>query len=375
MLTTYLKLINFIVIGALLTGTSMLQATEPTRSNAQQIFLNTENINIAPGQQGRLEVQSFKINSLSDLEYAKQQILNRQHNAQQFFKINIKTTDAERKTQLDISTENSLNEITQNIQAHETLPIQNIQAVTDSAQKSFFKRHYNTSLAVVRFVANSTTVTMGLVIGKHVSLEQAALVGILAGTMSAAIQLKSDVLFKWLNNSVYFVKTAKRIGLLPQNSNTEITRSERVIKEIETYSRWASVEAGFLAVCQTAMALMNIPITENLFVTTAKSTLSQGIFEVGILKTTQLLEQINPRWTEKASVFKNVSLFAGSGISVLAAIGSMIDMPYANLGFITLAASGIVLNFAPKLVKLKPIDKIIQRWRPRPLVLRCASLF
>ncbi|MGZ3690424.1 MAG: hypothetical protein ACXVAX_02905 [Pseudobdellovibrio sp.] len=342
----------------------------------KQIFLNTENIQTPQGAV-YAEVQSFDIESEQDLKSAREQILGQNPEklkAEEFFTLNIETTDREAKTNLDRSADQALAEISSAVSSNKKIS-QSVQVNTDPVKKSFFKRHYNKTLAVVRFMANATTVSLGLIVGKHISLEHAAMIGVLAGSMSAAIQLKSDMIFKWLSNSVLLVKAAKKIGLLSETDNGEITRSEHIIKEVEMYGRWASLEASFLAICQTSMALLNIPVTENLFATVAKSTASQGLFEVGVLKASKLLEQINPNWSEKSAQFKNISLFAGSGVSVLSAIGSMIDMPYANLGFITLSATGIVLNFSPKLAKLKPVEKIIEKWRPRPVILRCAQLF
>ena len=245
--------------------------------------------------------------------------------------------------------------------------------MVESPQTGVFKKHYNLTLAFVRFVANSATVTTGLVLGRGVSLEHALVIGALAGSLSAAVQIKSDAVFKWLSNSVLLVSTAKKLGLLPK-SEGDPRIEEKTLKQLEMYGRWAMLETGFLLACRTAMSLLNIPVAENLFLTVAKSTGSQGVFEIGVLKAAALLEKMNPNWTEKAAVFKNVSLFAGSGISVLAAIGSMVGMPFSNLGFVALTGAGLVLNFSSKLVTLKPVEQILRRWKIMQRV-RCEMLF
>jgi hypothetical protein len=256
-------------------------------------------------------------------------------------------------------------------------------APSSKAQKinmrELISQQYNLTLSFVRLVANSATVTAGLIMGAHVSPERALMIGLLTGALSGAIQLKSDAMYKWLSNSVWLVNSAKKLGLI-KDQNT--TQAEAFLKNFEMYGRWGSIELGFLAVIQTSMALLNIPITENIFLTTAKSTASQGVFEVGILKATEQLSEMNPKWAAHSAIFKNAALFAGSGVSVLAAIGSLSNMPYANLGFETLTAAGLVLTFGPKLAKSAPVAAILERCRGQTSnthrllsAVRCEALF
>ncbi|AGH94538.1 hypothetical protein [Pseudobdellovibrio exovorus] len=362
-------------------GSGNSSATGP-RSNInsanprpQQTFMSTTPLNTPEGTV-HIEVQSYDIHTAEDLNRARQEILaktRQQPETNEFFRIEVKTTDA-RPQSLETPVKNVATEIENSIRAdNKSKPAATTVAPPNAA--SFFKRNYNMTLSFVRFVANTAVVSSGLVIGAGVPMEHALLIGSLAGAMSGAIQLKSDVVMKWLANSVLMVNTAKRLRLLPANDGLEPARAERAMREVEMYSRWAMLETGFLLVIRTSMSLLNIPVTENLFMTVAKSTASQGIFEVGVLKATQQLERMNPNWSSQASVFKNVALFTGSGVSVLAAIGSMVGMPFANLGFVVLTGTGLVLNFAPKLSKSRTVERILSGWRPTGAVKTCRSLF
>lgn len=343
----------------------------------QQLFLSTESVPTNKGD-AHIEVQSFEINNQQDLAQAKAEILEKlgqDNKSEDLFVLEVQSKEY-KSNSLEQTTRLSLNEIENSLDVKNKIKPQAL--ITESPNKvNFLKKHYNITLGFVRFVANTATVSTGLIIGKGVSPEHALLVGTLAGALSGIIQVKSDALFKWLSNSVLLVKAAQKSGLLSKNETGFTRATEKTLKEVEMYGRWASLEAGFLLICQTAMTILNIPIAENLLLTVAKSTASQGVFEVGVLKATNELEKINPRWTTKAAVFKNVSLFAGSSISVLAAIGSMIDMPFANLGFVVLTATGVVLNFSSKIVKLKTLDRIFQKWRQPtlPRILFCKNLF
>jgi hypothetical protein len=265
--------------------------------------------------------------------------------------------------QLAAKTEAVVGEVESLADARERLEQKNIEV--EKPQQSFLKRHYNLTLAMVRFVANTGVVSVGLITGKGVPLEHALMIGALAGAISGGIQLKSAQVFAWLSNSVVLVNSAKRLGLISNAEGIPPSRSERMLREVETYSKWALLETGFLLACHTAMGLLSIPVTENLFETVAKSTLSQGVFEVGILKAAEQLERMNPNWSNRAAVFKNVSIFAGSSISVLAAIGSMIGMPYSNLGFVVLTATGLVLNFSSKIVMSERGQRLLSKWKAR----------
>lgn len=346
-----------------------------TDSRPQQTFMSTTPLNTPEGTV-HIEVQSYDIHTADDLNRARQEILaktRQQPETNEFFRIEVKTSDA-RPQSLETPVKNVATEIENSIRAdNKSKPAATTVAPPNAA--SFFKRNYNMTLSFVRFVANTAVVSSGLVIGAGVPMEHALLIGSLAGAMSGAIQLKSDVVMKWLANSVLMVNTAKRLRLLPANEGLEPARAERAMREVEMYSRWAMLETGFLLVIRTSMSLLNIPVTENLFMTVAKSTASQGIFEVGVLKATQQLERMNPNWSSRASVFKNVALFTGSGVSVLAAIGSMVGMPFANLGFVVLTGTGLVLNFAPKLAKNRTVERILSSWRPSGSVKTCRGLF
>ncbi|MEK6629093.1 MAG: hypothetical protein AABY53_10750 [Bdellovibrionota bacterium] len=377
------KLIIFVQVLALALAPlhySLAAAPTSTESQSllktaqQQLFLSTLPIETSAGAT-RAEVQSFEINNEQDLGRVRAEILEKTKNdskANEFFTLDVSTAEHQ-TTALDQVTKNVTNEIENAISYSNKIEIKPV-VVGPVEKSSFFKKHYNTTLALVRFFGNSTVITTGLIMGRGIPAEHALLVGVLAGAMSAGLQLKNKELFNWLSNSVILVKTAKKMGLLPKNDGAYIGTAERTLKEAETYGRWASIETGFLLVCQTAMSLLNIPVAENLLLTVAKATLSQGIFDVGVLKTSNELEKINPNWSSKVVIFKNVSTFSGSAISALAAIGAMVGIPYANLFFITLTTAGLVLNFAPRLIKLKPMETILSKWRPRGAAISCRKL-
>lgn len=341
----------------------------------QQLILTTAPLK-TQGLSTHIEVQTFEINNEQDLAQAQNALLEKtkkDSDTKELFILDVATTE-HKATDLDISAKKALHEIENTISSQNKIEAKPI-IINAPDKNGFFKRHYNVTLAMVRFVANSATVATGLIIGKGVPIEHALLVGVLAGAVSGAIQLKSEAYLKWLTNSMFLVKTAKKMGFLSDNDGSYIGRGEKTLKEIETYGKWGAVEVAFLLVCQTSMSLLNIPITENLFLTAAKSTLSQGVFEIGVSKSTEQLEKMNPSWSKKAAVFRDISLFGGSSLSVLAAIGAMAGIPFANLAFVALTATGLVLNFAPRLIRLKPIEKILNRWHHASSVISCRVLF
>jgi hypothetical protein len=340
--------------------------------DVKSVFMSTETIQTSEGP-AHMEVQSFDVSTPENLAEARRQIekdITAKPKTRHFFKLNVSANDQIPQSS-DMAAQATANDLAKEIDASHSSPTQNIRV--ESARKAFFKKHYNTTLALVRFVANSATVSVGLIVGKHIPMESALMIGMLAGGISAAIQLKSDAVFKWLSNSVLLVNTAKKLGLLKSFPADDPGKAERLLKEAEMYGRWASIEASFLMVCETAMMLLDIPVAENLLLTVAKSTGSQGIYEVGILKTTRELERMNPELAGRREAFKNIALFAGSGVSVLSAVGALIGMPYANLGFLVLTSTGVVLNFGPKLLRTKPVEQILRIWRPRKAV-RCEML-
>jgi len=338
-------------------------ANQNQNENAKSAFMSTESV---PTQYGpaHMEVQSFDVSNSKDLAEAKRQIEQSLGNkrTQHLYKLNVTASDHIPRPS-DSAAQAAVNEISQKVDARHKSPQKNVKV--EPARPGFLKRHYNTTLALVRFIANGATVTVGLIVGKEIPLEHALIIGALTGTMSAAIQLKSDKIMKWLSNSVLLVNAAKRAGLIKSTPGEDPSRTEKTLKEVEMYGRWASLETAFLLVCETAMKVLEIPIAENILTTVAKSTASQGMYEVGVLKTINRLEEMNPELSSRHNVYKNVALFAGSGISVLAAVGALVGIPYANLGFLVLTGTGAVLNFGPRLAKSKPVEQIMRLWQPR----------
>jgi hypothetical protein len=363
----------FIILAVLAPLNFALADTTPPEQgqNVKALVASTQVIPTEVGP-AYMDVQSFDISTAADLAAVKQQFLQQLHESKSRHLFQLHVTGADHlPTALDVAALTAVNEIAAEVKADRTSPQQNIQVETPPT--GFFKKNYNLTLALVRFVANTGVVSVGLILGKHIPMEHALMIGTLAGSMSAGIQLKSEAIFKWLNNSVILVNSAKRMGLIKSNSGEDPTHAAKVIREVEMYGRWAMLEVAFLTVVQTSMHLLNIPVTENLLMTVGKSVASQGFYELGILKLANSLEQINPNWKDRTGVFKNVAMFAGSGISVLSAVGSLIGMPYANLGFVALTATGLVFHMAPKIMTSKSIEKILATWRPRAR-LQCASL-
>lgn len=358
-----------------LVSSQVVWATEPVNrtprapstpvQDQKQMFMTTQPIATEAGPV-HLEVTAFNIQNERDLQTARETIVGQlryRRVTNEIFRLNVSAKGMPVNNQLAVKTQAVVGEVESLVEASERLEQKNIEV--EKPHPSFLKRHYNLTLALVRFVANTGVVSVGLITGKGVPLEHALMIGALAGAISGGIQIKSTQVFAWLSNSVVLVNSAKRLGLISNTNGLTPASSERILREVETYSKWALLETGFLLACHTAMGLLSIPITENLFETVAKSTLSQGVFEVGILKAADQLERMNPRWSNRAAVFKNVSIFAGSSISVLAAIGSMVGMPYSNLGFVVLTATGLVLNFSSKIVMSERGQRLLTKWKAR----------
>jgi hypothetical protein len=341
-----------------------LLSTQSNQSDKSQMFLSTESV---PSEKGpvRIEAAVFRVSNEADLNAAKEVIIGQlkyRPETNELFKIEVQAPNHV-ATGLDRKLAETVGDTEDMVQALEKLEPQKIDV--ESVSSSFFRRHYNLTLGFVRFITNTGTVSMGLVTGKGVPLEHALMIGALAGAISGGLQVKSDAVFKWLSNSVMLVNSAKKLKLINPEAGLSPSRSEKILREVETYSKWALLETGFLLAVHTAMGLLSIPVAENLISTVAKSTLSQGVFEVGVLRAAEQLEQMNPKWSQRASVFKNVSIFTGSSLSVLAAIGSMIGMPYANLGFVVLTATGLVLNFGSKIIVSEKGQKLLNLWAER----------
>lgn len=341
-------------------GVSAYAADEVRSQDTKIGFITTEPVLTSQGP-AHLEVTSIEIQTDQDLNVARELIqdsIASVPSSSEATVYNVKFEDSE-PTELSKKTEALVREHTKNAtKATDTI----------LPKQSFFKQHYNTTLAIVRLVANTAVVYWGLVAGQGIRGDHALYVGLLAGAMSGAVQLKSEELYRWVENATYISNKAKKMGILKQTAEgVELPKAEKLIVESEKYTRWWVLEVGFLAACKGLMAWLGIPDGSDIWTTSIKSTATQGVYEVGVLKAATVLGKIKPQWASRANVFKNVSYFAGSSLSVLAAVAVMAGLPIANAGFIILGATGAVLNLAPKFVASESFQKILARLRaPRP---------
>lgn len=332
----------------------------PAPTSQLQYFLTTDSV---PTQMGpaHLEIQNFEINNATELSEAQAAISVKMSGTQrvsEFFTLNVQSRNY-RVNSLEVSFQNSVREIKNSVSADHVS--EQPTTVVEPPRGNIFKRNYNLTLGLVRGVVNGATVFAGLVVGKGIPMEHAALIGVLAGAISGGIQIKNEFFFKWLGDSVFFVNQAKRLKLIPDTDGADPSRAEKILKEAVMYTKWASMEAAFLLVIQTSMAMLNVPVTEGLLSTVLKSTGSQGVYDVGTMKLADNFEAVNPRWARHTQTFKNISAFSGSAISVLAAIGAMVGVPFANYGFVVLAGTGLIFNVGARMLLKDSTQRFIER--------------
>lgn len=324
-----------------------------------------------------VEVLAININNKEDLEKARIELgqdIEKNPKTENLILMEVLEESAKTDPSLDDSTQVVINELKNSIIA-DNKKVFKPSMVHLTGVKEFFKENYNGTLAIVRFVLNSAVITTELISSKGVPLEYAAIVGILTGAMSGAVQYKSDVLYKWISNSMFVVNMAKKHGLIKTTADNSVTQEEKILNEIVFYGKWTLMEFTFLSICQTAMSLLEIATNDNILSTTAKTVVSQGLFERGVTKVEDALKKSYPNSNNTATVLRNSALFMGSGISVLCAIGVFAGIPYANMGFVLLTGLGVLLNFNPWLFKLTKREAFINEVRSGATSLTCRSLF
>lgn len=325
-----------------------------------QYFLTTESVQTQMGP-AHLEVQNFEINNPAELAEAQATIsmkISGTARVSEFFTLNVQSSSY-RVNSLEVSFQNSVREIKNSVSADHVTeqPL----VIVEPPRLGIFKRNYNLTLSIVRGVVNGATVFAGLVIGKGIPMEHAAMIGLLTGAISGGLQFKNDFFFRVLGNSVRFVNAAKRLRLIPDTDGADPSRAEKILKEAVMYGKWYTMEAVFLLVIQTSMAMLNVPVAEGISSTALKSTMSQGVYDVGTKKLSDQFEAINPRWARHTKTFRDISAFGGSAISVLAAIGTMVGVPFSNFGFAVLLGTGLVFHVGTRLLLREPAQRFLER--------------
>lgn len=325
----------------------------------------------------QIEVQAINIQTKDDLENARIELglnIKKNPNTENLILMEVIEENAKTDTSLDDSTQIVIDELQNSIKS-EKKTVFKPATVKLPDVKGFFKKNYNGTLAVVRFILNSTVITTELVSSKGVPLEYAAIVGLLVGAMSGAIQLKSAFVYKIISDSMFFVDMAKKSGLIKQTNDDTISTNEKVLREIVFYGKWSLMEYAFLSISQSAMEFYDISTNDNVLLTMLKTVASQGFFERGVIKVEAELKNSYPNSIGTATVFKNSALFLGSTISVLCAIGVFAGVPYANMGFVLLTGLGVVLNFKPGLSQLRKRQDYLDKIRSGATIITCRSLF
>ena len=277
-------------------------------------------------------------------------------------------------TELDQKADQMLSELTNSIYAKNRIITPPLQ-IDPPTKKEFIKKNYNLVFSLVRFFANSGIISYNLIIHRGIPPESALFIGILAGTISAGFQYYNEAYSKLILNSMLFVKTAKKLKLLPESYNQRISTTEKILTETESYVKMGVSEVAFLGVIQLAMLMTDVPVTEDIFTTAAKSLATQGAFNAGLFKSTNELKIMNPHLAEKASILKNSFTLLGSILSVVGTVGTMSGVPFAEISFVVLIGGAVVFNLTPMLLRFKPIDNIIKAWRPIGAAMSCRMLF
>lgn len=206
---------------------------------------------------------------------------------------------------------------------------------------------FNLTLTVIRFFLNTGTTTAGLVYGKNIDLGSALLIGVLTGSITAAFQYKTLAFGQWIDNSHLLIKTAQKLKLLSKKAEADYKIAEKALKEAQKYSKWGLAEAAFLGVTTLAMVALNIPVNDNLISTVLLTTATQGFYDIGAINLTKSMKNKFPDSISKIDRSYQLAIFFGSGISVFAAISSLIGLPIGETGFILLMASGAIFNLYP----------------------------
>lgn len=249
---------------------------------------------------------------------------------------------------------------------------------------------YNAKLTIVRFLTGTTVLTTSIIHQYGSPLENALLVGLLAGAITGAIQYKTEAFSKIITNSIYLASMAKKLNLLSHKENLQLEKidaqlnkaplhkTEARLNEIESFGKVALLEVTFLSVIQLAMFFTHIPITENLFTTAAKSIASQGFYNKEVFKKANDLETLKPHLSGQISKAKKTLSFLGSILSFLGVAGSMTGVPASYVSFALLLGTGAILySVGPPFMERRSadIEAFLVKWFPLPSNNKCHMLF
>lgn len=347
-----------------------------TRENAvvQKFVLNMNSVKTADGE-SHIETDTYVIQNEAQLLAVEEQIKKTMGTTPKADHVHVfDVSSAEHQpSQLDEQATQLAKNLAEEITT-QNLRIVPAQQVDIPTQKAWIKKDYNLVLTVVRFVVNSSLISYGLVTARGIPVESALFVGILTGAITAGFQYYNKPYSDLLANSMFLVKTARKMNLLPASEDRKIKVTENILKDSETFVKMGAFEVGFLGVVQLAMLVAQVPITENIFSAAAKSLTTQGTYTFGLIKTTNELKILNPHLAGKASVMRDSLTLAGSILSVVGAVGTMCGIPFADFSFVILIGGSIYLNLTPLLLKAKPIKNAIIHWRPTGAAPSCRSL-
>lgn len=204
------------------------------------------------------------------------------------------------------------------------------------------------TLTLIRLLANGTVTTLSLFVTQDVGLGYAMFIGATVGVTTAALQYHTKTFANWLKNSYTLVRLAEQMKFLKPGASTRVDDlSTKILSETEKYVKWGLTEAVFIKMINLLTQLGSIPTSDVFWLTVLKSTASQGIFDIGITKLSQNLEKNYPHLKKNINNLEHAGLFSSSIISVFSALGALIGLPSADLGFMVLAGGGIILNTYP----------------------------
>lgn len=356
-----------------------MTSAHPPAEDVSEYVLQTPAVQ-TPAGVSHIDVHAFKLDSGEDLARAQTTIAAASAGLpapQGFFELTVTTAGSSSAISDEL-----LHQAAQSIQADlkpEGGDAPQSFVVEAARAEPFLKRHYNAALAFVRVFVSGAPMTAGIIMSNGGSIEHALLIGLLAGSISGAVQLKSDLYFRFLENSDLAIRNLQKFGLFTDYiRHSPASRGASALLYSERFTRWYLVELGFLWAVNTAMALLDVP-TEGgiyLYLTALMAMASQGLYEsFGILRSSKLIRSF-PKWANRAPVFTNVMALTGSAASNLSSALGLMGLPVAYLGFGVLLTSGAVLGLAPEIMRAKKqATDYFVRLRTAKAMGRCSALF
>lgn len=222
----------------------------------------------------------------------------------------------------------------------------------------WFEKSYRMTFALVRGAISTGATTWTLLATPHLSLESSMSVGLIAGSMSFALQYWSKDFYNWATDTKWAAKAYRSVASLlsrrsaMKNKNNEDSVGVTFMHKAEAYVRCYAAEVAYVMMLKSGMSLFGVDhdfhsmaglkkaMIEDVLPTSIYSTFSQDSWDLAITNARKKAERERILTQNRIDFYTNLKYLTTAAVSMALMAAKLMHVPYVDQTYLVLTATG-----------------------------------